>query len=222
MKDQVPQSQAAYQRGWLLTPPLLRLGGVGILEFWVFARDQNKIFLILREGEVSYDRGSIFCRGRSVLHSLFSIHFLILKCKIQKLKNVLPAAPSFSIFTFSDLRKMQSFKQIFTLTLTLNFIFQAAVPFHSPVGTQNKPNTWNCFIFWSCGGFRGPSKPSSQYSQSILCECKQTWQLLAKIKSIPFVNKLLYNSKECFEKESTKLSLTHKPLHSTTFHENLY
>ena len=90
---------------------------------------------------MSYDRGSIFCRGRSVLHSLFSIHFLILKCKIQKFKNVLPAAPSFSIFTFSDLRKMQSFKQIFTLTLTLNFIFQAAVSFHSPVGTQNKPNT---------------------------------------------------------------------------------
>ena len=52
----------------------------------------------------------------------FYVHFPILKCKISKIQKFL--APSFSIFTFSDLRYMQGFKYILALTLNLNFLVQ--------------------------------------------------------------------------------------------------
>ena len=127
-----------------------------------------------------------FCRGRSV-HS--SSIFSFWNARFKKFKIFLPVASSFSMFTFLDLRQIQNFKQILTLTLNLNFLFQGAVSFHPSVCTQNQPNPWNCFLFYPFSGFRGPSKLSSQLSQSIFCERKQTWQLLIKIKNEPFVNK---------------------------------
>ena len=50
---------------------------------------------------------------------------------------------------------------------------------------------------------------------ALLCECKQTWQLLVKIGSDPFVSKQpVYITKESFEEESAdSLSLTDKPLY---------
>ena len=60
---------------------------------------------------------------------------------------------------------------------------EGEVPFHPSVGTQNQPNPRNCFLLYPFDGITRPSKPSSQ--QSILCEYKQTWQLLVKIKSDP-------------------------------------
>ena len=70
--------------------------------------------------------------------------------------------------------------------------FQGAVSFHPSVGTRNQPNPWNCILFYPFGGFRGSCKPSSPESQSILCECKQTWKLLVKDKSDLFVNKQIF------------------------------
>ena len=66
------------------------------------------------------------------------------------------AVPSLSVLTLSDLRWMQGFKYILTLTLNLNFLFQGA--FHPSVahGT-NQPHEIAVF-----GGFRGPSRPSVQ------------------------------------------------------------
>ena len=52
-------------------------------------------------------RGGILLRGEV---SSFSDPYPILKWKISKIQKFLPAAPSFSMFTFSDLRWMQGFK----------------------------------------------------------------------------------------------------------------
>ena len=78
--------------------PSLRLGegswNFGILGFW-----GGQIFFDFRRG-LPYE-GEV---------SSFSVHFLILKSKLWKIHQFLPAALSFSIFTFSDLKQMQSFK----------------------------------------------------------------------------------------------------------------
>ena len=82
--------------------PPVRLGGVGILSFG--GRDQN----IFDYRALSYERGwVIFLSGKSV-HSL--VIFSFWNARFQKFKKNLPAAPSFSIFTFSDLKQMQGFK----------------------------------------------------------------------------------------------------------------
>ena len=74
------------------------INGCDGLEYWNFGFwGMVKIFLI--SVGVSYEGGIIFY-----------VHFPILKCKISKFREILLAAPSFSIFTFSDLRYMQGFK----------------------------------------------------------------------------------------------------------------
>ena len=67
--------------------------------------------------------------------------------------------------------------------------FSRSIFFSPLVDTKNQPKPQNFFLFYPLGGFRGPSKPFSQQSQSILCECKQTWKLLVKVKSDSFVKK---------------------------------
>ena len=94
--------------------------------------------------------------------------------------------------------------------MNLNFIFRGAVSFHPSVGTQNQPNPWNCFLFYPFGEIKRPSKLSSQ--QSILCEYKQTWQLLVKIKSDPVYNPGHNMKESCF----FFLSFYHNKIHPVT------
>ena len=169
----------------------------GQLEFWVFG-GRSKYFWFKRYifyGEVS----------------LFSVCFPILECKTWKIQIFLPEAPPFSIFTFSDLRWMQGLKYALTLMLNLIFFVQGVVSFHPSVSTQNQLNPWNCFLFLSIlEGFQ-----NHLLSKAILCEYKQTWHLLFKIKGNSFLNKQrVYNMKESFEMESADLlSLTDNPLY---------
>ena len=81
-------------------------------------------------------------------------HFEMQDFKFQK---YFAEAPSFLIFTVSDLRQVQNFKQILTLTLNLNSLFHRAVSFHPSVGTQNQPNPWNCCLFFCLMGLEGPT-----------------------------------------------------------------
>ena len=74
-------------------PPVKVRGSVGILNFLVFWGGQN--IFDFRGG------GGIFIWGRSV-HS---------PSILLKTQRILPVAPSFSIFTLSDLRYMQGFKE---------------------------------------------------------------------------------------------------------------
>ena len=137
--------------------PPLRL--TGEFEFWNFGFwGKSKHFRF--QGRVILSGGYISQRERGEVIS-FSVHFPILKSKISKIQGNL-ATPSFSKFTFSDLRWMQGFKQLLTSTLNLNFLVQGAVSFHPSVGNQNQANPWNGFLFYPLSGFRGPSKPSSQ------------------------------------------------------------
>ena len=87
--------------GWILCA-LIRWGaGVGILGFAGFGGCQK--FLISR----GLPYGGIFPRGRLVY---FPSVFPFWNARFPKL-NFLPQAPSFSIFTFSDLRWMQDFSR---------------------------------------------------------------------------------------------------------------
>ena len=84
----------------VLPPP--RLGGVGILVF--FGGEVSKYFWYqwgvgLWGIYISFGEVSSLC-----------VYFPILECKIWKYQKFSPVAPSFSIFTFSDLRYMQCFK----------------------------------------------------------------------------------------------------------------
>ena len=196
----------------------LRLGDCWNFEF---LREVKIFFISFGELSFLWVGHFIFRRGRSVYsQSIFSSHF-----KMQDFKNskkFLPLAPSFSIFTFLDLRQMQGFMYILALTLNLNFLFQGAVSFSrssffSPLSGHSKPtmkpsNHETAFFFIHLVGLKcSPNHPVN--SQSILCECKQTWQLLVKIKSDLFVNNVVYNLKESFEKESAEsLFLTYEPL----------
>ena len=78
-------------------PPLGLGRGVGILEFWVFG--EVNFFLISGRGG-----GGCPMRGRELYFlggGQFILRpFLILKSKFWKIHQFLPAAPSFSIFTF--------------------------------------------------------------------------------------------------------------------------
>ena len=114
--------------------PPLRLGGVGISEFWVFGKDQN--IFDFRRGSPVRGRGHISL-GEVIS---FYVHFPILKCKVLKIQKFLPVEPSFSIFPYSDLRYMQCFRQLLTLTLNLNFVVKEAVSFHPSTGIQNQSN----------------------------------------------------------------------------------
>ena len=84
--------------GVLSAHPQLRLEGVGTMEFWVFG--EVKIFLISEAGGYPM-RGGVCFAGEV---NSFSVHFLILKCKISEIQIFLSAAPSLSLLKFSDLR----------------------------------------------------------------------------------------------------------------------
>ena len=94
---------------------------VKILKFWVFGGGKN-IFDI--KGELSYEGRGEDCRGlyvvgrgQFILHpfSYFEMQGFETRCNFKKI---------LSIFALSDTRQMQGFKQISTLTLNLNFLFQ--------------------------------------------------------------------------------------------------
>ena len=65
------------------------------------------------------------------------------------------------------------------------------INFFSILSGHSKPTKPMKLIsfFTKFGASRGPSKPFNQKIQSILCQCKQTRQLLVKIKKDLFVNK---------------------------------
>ena len=108
--------------------PLLRLGGV--LEFWIFwFFGEVKIFLI-SEGE-----GGIFIWGRSV-HS---------PSILLKTQRILPVAPSFSIFTLSDWRYMQGFKE------DIDF------------STESKFSCWRSSFLSCLSGHSEPTKPETTF-----------------------------------------------------------
>ena len=106
------------------TPRYFQSGGARIVGFWGGQNIFNFRGLVLRgEGYISLEEVSSFY-----------IHFPILKCKISKIRKV--QGPSFSVFTFSNLRWVQVFKQILTLTLNLNFLEQFLFTFQWALKTN--------------------------------------------------------------------------------------
>ena len=75
-----------------------------------------------------------------------------------------------------------------TLTMNLNLLFKEQFLFnpHWTLKTSQTHETAFFFIHWV--GLEGPPNHLA-CKVSILCKCKQTLQLLVKIKSDPFVNK---------------------------------
>ena len=153
------------------------------MEFWVFVGGQN--LSDFRGGCPIRGWGLyvIFHRGRSI-HSSCILSFW--NASFQKFKSFLFAAPSFSIFRFKTDTGLQVDID-FNTESKLSF---SRSSFFSCLTWHSKPTKlMKLLSFYPFGGFRGPSKPSSQWNQSIFCECKHAWQLLVKIKSDPSVNK---------------------------------
>ena len=115
--------------------PLLRLGEV--LEFWIFwFFGEVKIFLISGgRGVIRCGEGGIFIWGRSV-HS---------PSILLKTQRILPVAPSFSIFTLSDLRYMQGFKE------DIDF------------STESKFSCWRSSFLSCLSGHSEPTKPETTF-----------------------------------------------------------
>ena len=102
-------------------------------------------------------------------------------------------------------------KVCFDFNAESNF-FCSRSSFFSPFGEHSKPTKpMKLLPFLSIlEGFQ-----NHLLSKAILCEYKQTWHLLFKIKGNSFLNKQrVYNMKESFEMESADLlSLTDNPLY---------
>ena len=117
------------------------------------------------------------------------MHSLILKCKFPKIQKFFVCSTfifNIHIFRFNTDTGLQvdiDFNTESKLSFSRNSFF-SLLTWHSRPTEPMK-----LFSFYSFGGFRGPSRPSSQWNQSIFCECKHAWQQLVKIKSDPFVNK---------------------------------
>ena len=112
-----------------------------------------KIFLISWGAKGYPMRGRvIFCWGRPV-HFLSIFSFW--DARFTKFKTILPASPSFIIFTFSDLRsKTDAGTQVdIDFDTESNFHFSRSSFFRPSVGTQNEPNPWSCFLFYQFGRF---------------------------------------------------------------------
>ena len=107
-------------------------------------------------------KGVILCWRRSAGQFILHLFSPFWNATFQNFKKFWSVAPSFSIFTFSNLRYMQGCRYILTLTVNLNFFVQGAVSFHTSVVTHNQKNPWNCFLFYPFGALRGPFVPSSQ------------------------------------------------------------
>ena len=113
--------------------PLLKLGG---WNFWFLG--EVKIFFILGRGGGNPIRGGLLYFVLRVQFIVFPFpHFEIQGYKNSKIFCLWH--PSFSVFTFSDL-KHAGLQVVLTLTLNINFLFQGAASFHPLVGTQNQPN----------------------------------------------------------------------------------
>ena len=107
--------------------------------------------------------GGVLERGGGYILKIssFSVHFLILRCKIPTVqKKFCHWHPHLQ---YSDLRQMQGFKKILTLTVNLIF-FQGAVSFHPSVGTQKQPNSWNWFLFIHLVGLDPFFKQTTQWT----------------------------------------------------------
>ena len=117
------------------------------------------------------------------------MHSLILKCKFPKIQKFFVC--STLIFNIHIFR----FKTDTGLQVDIDFNTESKLSFSrssffSCLTWHSKPTKLTKLLsFYPFGGFRGPSKPSSQWNQSIFCECKHAWQLIVKIKSDPSVNK---------------------------------
>ena len=148
-----------------------------------------------------------FLWGGQFILCLFS-HF-----GMQDLKNSNFFAWSTPIFNIHIFRfKMDAgLKVCFDFNAESNF-FCSRSSFFSPLGEHSKPTKpMKLLPFLSIlEGFQ-----NHLLSKAILCEYKQTWHLLFKIKGNSFLNKQrVYNMKESFEMESADLlSLTDNPLY---------
>ena len=117
------------------------------------------------------------------------MYSLILKCKFPKIQKFFVCSTlicNIHIFRFNTDTGAQvdiDFNTESKLSFSRNSFF-SLLTWHSK---PTKP--MKLLSFYSFGGFRGPSRTSSQWNQSIFYECKHAWQLLVKIKSDPFVNK---------------------------------
>ena len=120
----------------------------------------------------------------------FYPNFPILKCKISKFQKFLTAAPSFLNIHISRFKIHSGFQLDIDFNTESKFSC-SRINFFSILSGHSKPTRPMKLIsfFTKFGASRGPSKPFNQKSQSILCQCKQTRQLLVKIKKDLFVNK---------------------------------
>ena len=137
--------------GIVRTP--LRLGGVGILGFWVMGHCQN-IFGFRRS---FYEEVVYFVGGGRFILLLFS-DFEILDLKKIKKKNFGCRTLTFKIPIFR-FKTDAGLEADIDLTLNLNFLFQGAVSFHPSAGVQNQPNHETGFFFIHLVGLEGPPNP---------------------------------------------------------------
>ena len=140
--------------GIVRTP--LRLGGVGILGFWVMGHCQN-IFGFRRS---FYEEVVYFVGGGRFILLLFS-HFEILDLKKSKKKKLWLPHPHFQDSHFQIQDRCRAWSR-YWLNTEFKFSFSRS-SFFSPLSGRSKPTKpWNWFLFYPFGRFRGPSKPSSQ------------------------------------------------------------
>ena len=92
----------------------------------------------------------------------FSIHFLILKCKISKIQKYFACGALILNIHFFRFKTDAGLQVDIDFNTESIFFFQGDFSFHPSGDTKNQLNPSNCFLFYPFGGFRGPPKPSSQ------------------------------------------------------------